>query len=291
MSQKGRSRGRHGHTSYSRYFHEQVRYVLSRHIQKRERGFRTITRLLMDFEPSGTVADEAYDVLSREAIRDFCQKGRFLPDPLIDLICDYLREEEPQLATSFNEAEFRESVGESLVQFFGTRMSTPVIPDIDAELFGTPGLYINCPGYECDNRSREEWISSRDSNIIEVLVIQYLEEQRVRLAAEIPLDNPLKTNVGDRGARFIPKAGYSVKTSHGAVLMLRRQSDHGPVFEFQRGEPDEYVFQTKVMRHPNRLDELNDRDYSTWVRADDDMSIYRQFAEPVYDRLQRMTWR
>ena len=289
----GGVRGR-GNTSYSSFFHDTVRQVLVAHAKKREYGRRAIYSKLMNFEPDETVPVEAYDTLTPETIRDFCKSGRFISDALMEHICSYLRQSEPNLASIFEEAEFQENVGEVFMQFYGDTSAIYTENHVSRDWFGKPGLYITFPNAEWPALiSNPDNITFPETAILYFLYIQEIDGQSFCKAAKMAIENPWCTELDREEPVFspIPQFGYAVRTAWGNVLMMRQEFDRIPVIEFcQSYHPNNgYFTQVSVTRNEAFRSGGNDR-INAWIYIWPGMRVYQKVAPAVEEALDSTSW-
>ncbi|MEE1655687.1 hypothetical protein VB618_05720 [Microvirga sp. CF3062] len=111
---------RSGHTFYSAYFLECLRYSLIRHMESRERGYQTVVKLMLSKK---RISRHAYpeEIVRKwrwEYVRDIVKKGVFLSDDMMRPLVNYIFEEEPNSPLHFDETAFVENVGSELADFY-----------------------------------------------------------------------------------------------------------------------------------------------------------------------------
>ena len=299
MTTVTRWRGRKGRATYSAQFLFHVREAVMAHRRKRGYGTRKLAWLMTDFDPSQPIADEAYDVLSHEALRDFCRKNRALPDSLIDLICEYMRAEDPTLTVSFDESDYREGIGEALMTFFGDPAFSLPSPDDDPHNFGTPGVYLSASprGFLTTGRYSEDVeIVMRENTLLYVMVIREPAGHDFAEAAKIAIDNPKVTRSKNNiDFRPVPQVGYALPTANGPILIFRRQSDRLLVIENREnnaGPPHRtHAIVTAPFSDPyTNFEEFRHGPYA-WYPLSENDPYFRDIAPLVVAELNGLSWR
>lgn len=179
------SRGRHGQSSHSGHYHQTIRHILLRHASKREFGYQTLVRRMLECAIEQNLDSVGYDHFNWEDIRDVMKKGRWLGDEKAALLQTYLEVEEPDLMRSLDQTEFIERIGDAFSDFYIPEIFQPGTWD-NAELRARLKLH-DAYMFQTDHGSSKPTFASRPKSVDRYLILREAEGLPFLIAHEFSL--------------------------------------------------------------------------------------------------------